>query len=215
MRQIVLLFMLLALCAGTATAKRDKGSYVTQYLTITEQINTTLEKLHKDVLVACGEVKPRRDKSRPRKSKKGNNRAEKTNVGAIDEEKIDPAELGEEGPREKIPKQELLPAEIATLRQQLLAELPERVRPVRRRAGRLREIGPVPVQLRGANLHVQGYSRHIDAALDALKQAVYTGKVNPQISAHITAAKAEAAEAERAMGQYLDAKPVNLSVAQR
>ena len=216
MRRFVFLFIMLALCAGTATAKRDRGSYITQYLTITEQINTTLEKLQSDVLVAHGEAKPKRDKSRPRKSKEKKASVEETAVGTINEEKINPAELGEKRPRARKPKQELSPAELAALRQQLLVELPQRVRPIRRRASRLREIGPVPTELKRANLHVQQYSRHIDAAIDALKQAAYSGNADMKATnAHIAAAKADAAEAERLMGQYMDAKPTTLPVAQR
>jgi anthranilate phosphoribosyltransferase len=107
-------------------------------------INTTLEKLQSDVLVAHGEAKPKRDKSRPRKSKEKKASVEETDVGTINEEKINPAELGEKRPRARKPKQELSPAELAALRQQLLAELPQRVRPIRRRASRLREIGRCP-----------------------------------------------------------------------
>jgi hypothetical protein len=215
MRRTVLLFTLLALCAGAATAKREQGSYISQYLTLTEQINTTLEKLQNDVLAAHGLTKPKRDKSRPRKMKKEKTSIEKTTDGTMNEEKIDPAELGEGKPREKKPKPELSPTELAALRQQLLEALPQRVRPIRRRASRLREIGPVPAELKRANLHVQQYSRHIDAALNALKQAAYSNKADMKATnAHITAAKADAAEAERLMGQYLDAEPVTVSSAQ-
>jgi hypothetical protein len=74
----------------------------------------------------------------------------------------------------------------------------------------------VPAGLKRANLHVQQYSRHIDAAIDALKQAAYSGKADMKATnAHIAAAKADAAKAERLMGQYLDAKSITLPVAQR
>lgn len=216
MRRTLLLLMMLVLCAGTAVAKRDRGSYVTQYLTLTEQINAALEKLQSDVLTAHGVTKPKRDKSRPRKSKEEKAGAEQRNVETINTQRIDPAELGEKRPRERKPKQELSPAELAVLRQQLLEELPQRVRPIRRRATRLREIGPVPAELQRANFHVQQYSRHIDAAIDALKQVAYSAKADMTATdAHIAAAKADAAEAERLMGQYLDAKPVKVPVAQR
>jgi hypothetical protein len=215
MRRIVLLFTVLALCVGTATAKRDRGSYISQYLTLTEQINTAMEKLQNDVLTAHGETKTKRDKSRQRRMKKERFGLGKANPETSGEEKIDPAELGESKPREARPKQELSPAELAALRQQLLEELPQRVRPIRRRTGRLREIGPVPAELKRANLHVQQYSRHIDAAIDALKQAAYSGNADMKATnAHIAAAKADAAEAERLMGQYLDAKPVKAPSAQ-
>jgi hypothetical protein len=62
---------------------------------------------------------------------------------------------------------------------------------------------------------VQQYSRHIDAAIDALKQAAYSGKADMKATdAHIAAAKADAAEAERLMGQYLDSKPVKVPATQ-
>ncbi|HEX8235785.1 MAG TPA: hypothetical protein VF600_07495 [Abditibacteriaceae bacterium] len=194
MRRFVSLFIVLVLCAATATAKRDRGSYISQYLSLSEQINATLETLQKDVLIACGEVKPKEAKPKREKPRQRRTKEEKANAKDHLAEK---------------PKKELSPAELAALREELIAELAERVRPLRRRAERLREIGPVPAELRRANVHVQQYSRHIDAAVDALKQAAYSGKVNAAINAHISAAKADAAEAERAMGQYLDAKPLD------
>jgi hypothetical protein len=200
MRSFILLFLVLVLCAGTATAKRDRGSYINQYLTLSEQINTTLEELHHDVLIACGVAKPKREKSRQRKMSEKKATTENSGAQKLEKDK---------------PRKELSPAELTERRQQLIEELPERVRPIRRRVERLREIGPVPAALRRTHLHVLQYSRHIAAAIDALKQAAYSGQANvAAIDAHISAAKNEAAQAERIMGQYLDAKPTILSVAQ-
>jgi hypothetical protein len=209
MRRLVLLILLAcATFISPASAKRQQGSYIDQYLGLTEQINTLLPKLRKDVLAACGKTETVAEVKKP-KRKKG---AGKTKTGADDSAaKSALPELDTKAPEDNIAAPKEQTPEAATLRAQLIAELPERVSAIRRKAQRLREIAPLPSGLRRANTYVVQYSRDVDAMLDLLKQATYSGTVDvAALDALRNKMQQNAALAERDIGQFLDATPVVL-----
>ena len=167
MRSLITVFALLTFACPTM-AKVPKGSYINQYLRLTEQITPALQKLRKDVFVACDVV------GFERKVKKGESQED-----------------------------------LATFKQNLRAQLPERVSFIRRKAQRLRELKETSPALKRSQGYIFQYSRHIDLALDALKQAAYSGRADvAKIDAAIESAKQNAAFAERGMGAYLDSKAV-------
>jgi hypothetical protein len=191
-----------------ASAKRQQGSYVEQYLGLTEQINTLLPKLRKDVLAACGKTETEVAAKKPSR-KKGAGKAKKGADASAAKGTL--PELEAEAPTDKVAAPKEPAPDAAALRTQLIAELPERVRVIRRKAERLREIESLPAELRRANTYVLQYSRDVDAMLDRLKQATYSGTVDvAALDALRNKMQQNAALAERDIGQFLDATPVVL-----
>jgi hypothetical protein len=123
-------------------------------------------------------------------------------------EKLNGAELSAEPVKPE--KAIALAQKRAALRRDLPLSIAERVAPIRFKAYQLRRLSPVPPALRRPHSAIWRYSLQIENVLDDLKLVVYQKGNHADSKARIVrslqAAKGFAAQAEREMGLYLDAK---------